>query len=177
MRTRYRVLEPQAPHFITSTVVGWLPVFTTAARCQIIVDSLEYCRAHKGLKVHAWVILDSHLHAILAAPDLPRVIADFKRHTARRLIELLEAENADWLLHLMRQWCPGYKTQSDIQFWQEGYHPEALFSDAVMEQKLEYLHNNPVKRGLVAAPEHWRFSSAHEWCSGTTPLLRCDPWR
>ena len=51
------------------------------------------------------------------------------------------------------------------------------FSRAVMVQKLEYLHHNPVARGLVAAPEHWRHSSAHEWCPGVTPLLRCDPWR
>ncbi len=48
MRSRYRVQEPQALHFVTSTVVGWLPVFTTARRCQIVVDSLEYCRAHKA---------------------------------------------------------------------------------------------------------------------------------
>ncbi len=51
MRSRYRVQEPQSPQFVTSTIVGWLPVFTTAARCEIVVDSLAYCRAHKGLKV------------------------------------------------------------------------------------------------------------------------------
>lgn len=176
MRSRYRVTELHAPQFITSTVVGWLPVFTTDVRCKIVTDSLEYCRTHKGLKIHAWVILDNHLHAIVAAPDLPRVIADFKRHTARALTTQLRAEECDWLLHLLRQWRPGYKTESDLQFWQEGFHPQALMSDEVMEQKLTYLHNNPVARGLVAAPEHWRYSSAHEWCPGVTPLLRCDPW-
>ncbi|MGB8170354.1 MAG: transposase [Chthoniobacteraceae bacterium] len=177
MRSRYRVQELQAPHFVTSTIVGWLPVFTTAARCQIIVDSLEYCRAHKGLKIHAWVVLENHLHAILAAPDLSRVLADFKRHTARRILELLAAEECEWLLHLLRQWRAAHKTESEFQVWQEGSHPQALMSDAVMQQKLEYLHNNPVKRGLVAVPEHWRYSSAHEWCPGVMPLLRCDPWR
>ncbi|HEV7866914.1 MAG TPA: transposase [Chthoniobacteraceae bacterium] len=177
MRSRYRVVEPGAAQFVTSTVVDWLPVFTNAARCQIIVDSLEYCRREKGLKVCAWVILDNHLHAVLAAPELPRVMADFKRHTARRLIELFRAEKCDWLLALMRAACPSYKTESDLQFWQEGYHPQALISDTVMLQKLEYLHNNPVQRGLVAAPEHWWYSSAHEWCAGAEPLLRCDPWR
>ena len=47
----------------------------------------------------------------------------------------------------------------------------------MMLQKLEYLHNNPVKRGLVAAPEHWRYSSAHEWLPGAVPALRVDEWR
>ena len=170
-------MEPHAPQFITSTVVGWLPVFTTEARCQIIVDALDYCRQHKGLRVYGWVILDSHLHAVVAAPDVPRVMADFKRHTARQLVEQLKKEDCAWLLRLMREACPGYKEESDYQVWQEGYHPQAIVSDAVMEQKLTYLHNNPVKRGLAAAPGHWRYSSAHEWCPGVVPVMRCDAWK
>lgn len=90
MRSRYRVHNLDQAHFVTSTVVAWLPVFTTAARCDLLVQSLEYCRTHKALKIYAWVILDNHFHAILSAPDLPRVMADLKRHTARRLIELLQ---------------------------------------------------------------------------------------
>jgi len=61
--------------------------------------------------------------------------------------------------------------------WQEGFHPVAIVSDEIMLQKMEYLHNNPVARGLVAAREHWRYSSAHEDCAGVEPVLRCDPWR
>lgn len=59
----------------------------------------------------------------------------------------------------------------------EGYHPQSLACDEIMLQKLQYLHNNPVKRGLVASPEHWRYSSAHEWLPGALPLLRVDEWR
>ncbi|MEI7958880.1 MAG: hypothetical protein WCI40_07200 [Verrucomicrobiota bacterium] len=70
---------------MTSTIVAWLPVFTTSARCDILVQSLAYCRMHKGLVIYGWVILDNHFHAILAAPDLPRVLADLKRHTAQQL--------------------------------------------------------------------------------------------
>ena len=46
----------------------------------------------------------------------------------------------------------------------------------MMEQKRAYLHNNPVKRGWVGEPEHWRYSSAHEWLPAAQPMLRCDPW-
>ena len=52
-----------------------------------------------------------------------------------------------------------------------------IVSDEMMLQKLEYLHNNPVKRGLVASPEHWCYSSAHTWLAGATPVLRVDSWR
>jgi len=98
VRSRYRVNDPGAAHFITATVVDWLPIFTTASRCDVVVQSLNYCQEKKGMKIHAWVILDSHFHAILAAPDLSQVLADLKRHTARQLLELLETENCDWLL-------------------------------------------------------------------------------
>jgi putative transposase len=46
-----------------------------------------------------------------------------------------------------------------------------------MNQKLDYVHDNPVVRGLVSGPEHWRYSSAHEWLVGVTPAMKCDPWR
>ena len=88
MRSRYRIHETHVAHFVTGTIVAWLPVFTTAARCDILVESLAYCREHKGLRIHAWVILDNHFHALLSAPDFSRTLADLKRHTAQRLMDL-----------------------------------------------------------------------------------------
>jgi len=142
-----------------------------------LIESLEYCRAHKGLTIYGFVVLDNHIHAILAAPDLSRVMADFKRHTARRILEQLETERCDWLLHEFQHFRAGHKAGSEHQIWQEGFHPQAISNDEMMLQKLEYLHNNPVKRGLAASSEHWRYSSAHEWCAGAVPVMRCDKWR
>ena len=177
MRSRYRINEPHLAHFVTSSIVAWLPVFTKAARCQILTDSLAYCREHKGLRIYGWVILDTHFHALLAAPDLSGTLSDLKRHTAQRLLDQLESERCEWLLHQLKFRRAAHKSESKHQIWQEGVHPQAIPSDEIMLQKLEYLHNNPVKRGLVAAPEHWRFSSAHEWCPGVETVLRCDSWR
>lgn len=177
MRSRYRIYDSGAPHFVTGTTVAWLPIFTTAARCDILVQALEYCRANKELKIHAWVILENHFHAILAAPDLSRVLADLKRHTARRVVEQLQAECCEWLLAQLRRRRLAHKTESIHQVWQEGSYPQMIAGDEMMLQKLEYLHNNPVKRGLVASPEHWRYSSAHEWLAGAAPVLRVDAWR
>jgi REP element-mobilizing transposase RayT len=176
-RSRYRILEQDIAHFVTGTTVAWLPIFTTVARCDILVQAFEYCRAHKGLKLHAWVILDTHFQAIVGARELAQVLADLKRHTARKIIEQLESERCDWLLRQLREARAPLKTESQYQVWQEGSHPQAILSDAMMLQKLEYLHNNPVKRGLVASPEHWRYSSAHDWLPGAAVKLRCDPWR
>ncbi len=177
MRSRYRAHEPHAAYFVTSTVVAWLPIFTTAARCDILIESLEYCRLQKGLKIYAWVVLDNHFHAILSAPSLPRVLADFKRYTAQRVLERLEKENVEWLLNQFQYFRAKHKTESTRQVWQEGSHPQEIMDDEMMLQKLDYIHHNPVKRGLVATAEHWRYSSAHERCLGAASVLRCDPWK
>ncbi len=153
MRSRYRVHDLHAAHFVTSTIVAWLPVFTTAARCDILIKSWWYCREHKGLRIHAWVILDNHFHAILSAPDLMQVMRDFKRHTARAILNQLEQEQCEWLLNQLEYFRLAHKPESERQVWQEGFHPIAIESDEMMLQKMEYLHNNPVARGLVAAPE------------------------
>src|SRR5437879_4291551 len=99
MRSRYYVREKERAHFITSSIVGWLPVFTTQACCEILVQALDYCRRSKGLKLYAWVIMDNHFHAVVHAPEISRIImADLKKFTARRLLAQLKAERRDWLL-------------------------------------------------------------------------------
>jgi hypothetical protein len=103
-------------------------------------------------------------------------MADFKRHTAQRLLDQLKDENCEWLLNQLRYFRLPYKTDSVHQFWQEGFHPQALEGEKMIEQKLDYIHGNPVQRGLVGAPEHWRYSSAHEWLPEAIPAMKCDSW-
>ncbi|MEI6561795.1 MAG: transposase [Verrucomicrobiota bacterium] len=177
MRTRYRIQSPDHAHFVTSTVVEWLPVFTSSACCDILIRSFEHCREHKDLRIHGWVILDNHFHAILSGPELANTIRDLKRFTSRALLEQIRAEGREWLLNQLAYYRAAHKLASEHQVWQEGVHPQAIQGDEMMLQKLEYLHNNPVKRGMVAAPEDWRYSSAHEWSKGALPVMKCDPWR
>ncbi|HWB58734.1 MAG TPA: transposase [Chthoniobacteraceae bacterium] len=178
MRSRYRFNDPHAAHFITSTIVEWLPVFTTSACCDILIQSLKYCRKEKSLRIHGWVILDNHFHAIVSGPELADTIRDLKRFTSRALLDQIRSEKRDWLLNQLAYYRPAHrKAASEHQVWQEGVHPQAIVTDEMMLQKLEYVHNNPVKRRLVASPEHWTYSSAHEWLPGAIPVLKCDPWR
>ena len=177
MRSRYRILEPHAAHFVTGTIVNWLPIFTTGACCDVLVASLLHCRAQMGLQIHAWVILDNHFHAILSGPDLAETLGAMRRYTAHALLEQIATERREWLLNQLAYYKAAHKTGSQHQVWQEGLHPQAMAGDEMMLQKLDYLHHNPVKRGLVAAPDHWRYSSAHEWLAGGLPVFKCDPWR
>jgi putative transposase len=177
VRSRYLVREEYQAHFVTSTIVDWLPVFTTSDCCDIVTEAFDYCRKHKELKLYGWVIMPNHFHAVVQATELSRVMADLKKFTARRLIAQLEIERKEWLLKILRDFRLSHKHESTYQVWQEGFHPQALYSDETISQKLEYLQNNSVRAGFVAAPEHWRYSSAHEWCDGAIPVMRCDDWR
>ena len=112
-----------------------------------------------------------------ARPTSPRCWPISRSFTARRLVEQLPREGRDWLLRLLAGEKAAHKTGSRHQVWQEGFHPQSIQDDAMMLQKLEYIHNNPVRRGWVASPEHWRWSSAHEWLGGVSPVLFCDPWK
>jgi len=174
MQSRYRFAESNAAYFVTCTTVEWLPVFSRQATCYVLVKSLLYCREQKNMRIYAWVIMDNHFHAILSATGLSAIMQQLKSFTAKQIIGHLQSDSRDWLLNQLRFYAKG---SVEHQLWKEGSHPQAILDDEMMLQKMEYLHNNPVRRGWVASPEHWRYSSAHEWLPGATPLLRCDQWR
>jgi REP element-mobilizing transposase RayT len=153
-RSRYVILDPAQPHFLTCTVLEWLPVFTRPDAVQILLDSWAHQRAHDGLRLYGYVILENHLHFVAQAPRLDRCVASFKSFTAARLLGLLEQRQAERLLARFRFAKLAHKHDRDYQFWQEGSHAELIFSEAVMREKLEYIHQNPLKRGYVDLPEH-----------------------
>ncbi len=146
-RSRYYFAEPDRPHFLTCTVVEWLPVFTRQEAVQILFDSWEYLQRHQGLRLYGFVVLENHLHAVAQAEDLPAAWRSFKSYTARKLIDLLEAHHAEALLKRMHFARKAGRGDREYQFWQEGSHPQLIDGEAMLRQKLEYIHQNPVKRG------------------------------
>ncbi len=121
------------------------------------------------------MVLENHLHFAAQAPRLDKCVASFKSYTAARLIELLKEHHAERLLARLRFAKKAHKQDREYQFWQEGSHAELLFSDEVMRQKLDYIHYNPVQRGYVDLPEHWRYSSARSYM-GQEGLIEVDRW-
>ncbi|MBT7589861.1 MAG: transposase [Candidatus Scalindua sp.] len=168
MRTRYQILDSNSNsvYFITSTIVEWIPVFTKQEYFEIIINSLSYCRENKGLKLYAYVILDNHVHLICSADNLTQIIKYFKSHTAREIIKAAEVDRKKWLLNQLEFYKKKYKKDSKHQVWQEGYHPQIITEEDIFKQKVEYIHNNPVKKGLVEDVEHWIYSSAKNYLCG-----------
>ena len=159
-RSRYRFAEPDRPHFLTCTVVEWLPVFTRPEAVQILLDCWRYQQQHDGLRLYGFVILENHLHAVAQAENLPAIWSRFKSFTARGLIDLLVAHRAEALLKRMQFAHKAQRGDREHQLWQEGSHPQLIADHDMLRQKIDYIHQNPVKRGYVDRPEHWRWSSA-----------------
>ena len=107
--------------------------------------------------------METHLHLVASAPDLVKDMKEFKSYTARRIVDYLEETNQAGLLEQLRELKRFHKTQSAYQVWQEGSHPQQIGNDGIMRQKLEYTHNNPVRRSYVDEPAHWRHSSARNY--------------
>ena len=174
-RSRYVITEPDKPHFLTCTVVEWLPVFTRPDAVQILLDSWSWLRANQGFQLYGFVVLENHLHFVAQAPRLDKCVNSFKSFTAARLIELLKQHRAERLLTRLRFAKLAHKRDREFQFWQEGSHAELVVSETVMRQKLEYIHANPVKRGYVDLAEHWRYSSARSYL-GEEGVVEVDRW-
>jgi REP element-mobilizing transposase RayT len=162
-RTRYRIFEQEQPHFLTSTIVGWLPIFTRSETVEVLLESWRFLQKQGRILLYGFVILENHLHWIASSPELGKEVGDFKSFTARRIIDLLETQNVRVLLDQFRNLKLHHKTDRDYQLWQEGSHPEQINGPEMMLQKLDYIHYNPVKRGYVDEPTHWRYSSARNY--------------
>ena len=174
-RSRYVITEADKPHFLTCTIMEWLPVFTRPKVVQIILDCWQYQREHEGLKLYGYVILENHLHFIAQAPELDKCVSHFKSFTARKIIDYLKTQGIESLLTRLRFAKRAHKSDREYQFWQEGVHAEMVFSEEIMLEKLTYIHGNPVKRGYVDRAEHWRYSSARNY-DGQEGLIDVDAW-
>jgi putative transposase len=162
-RSRYRIFESEYPYFMTCTVVGWLPVFTRPEAVEILFDCWRFLQQRRDFVLYGYVVLENHLHLIASAPELANAMKSFKMFTARQLIELLRKHSAEVLLGQLRALKLEHKRKSEYQVWQEGSHAKQIQNEAMMRQKLEYMHNNPVKRGYIDDPLHWRYSSARSY--------------
>jgi putative transposase len=163
MRSSYKFQDKEGIYFVTSTVIEWVPIFTSASYFNIMISALKYCQTNMCLNVFAYVFMENHYHLVCQAPDLSKTMQSYKRHTAKKILEQLETDKKKWVLDLLSFYKKRHKTESDHQFWQEGSHPQQVVSNKVLRQKIQYIHYNPVRRGYVAEPEHWVFSSAGDY--------------
>jgi len=177
MSRNYKCHNPEGMYFVSFAFVEWLDVFTRDEYKNILLDSLRYCQNEKGMEIFAWCIMPNHVHLIFRSingqrPEL--LLGDFKRFTSKALVKAIqENPSENQKTSFLKVFENAGKASSNVnvyQFWQHHSHPIELWSAHVIVQKLNYIHYNPVIKGLAQTPEDYEYSSAADY-SGKKGLL------
>jgi REP element-mobilizing transposase RayT len=168
MSTGYKISEQDELHFATFQIVRWVDIFTRQAYRDIVIDSLRFCQQAKGLEIYAYVIMSNHIHLLIRSDrgKLSDSIREFKSYTARKILETVDTgseSRRDWMLNLFEFSAKQHKRNEKYQLWTHENHAEIIYSNHFMDEKINYIHENPVRAGIVEKPEDYLYSSARNY--------------
>ncbi|HNP18601.1 MAG TPA: transposase [Fulvivirga sp.] len=179
MSRNYKFYNKEGLYFVSFATVYWLDIFVRDLYFDLIIKSLDYCRKQKGMEIYAYCIMTSHIHLIFRAKESnPSVLMkEMKTYTSKKLQEAIklnpQESRKEYLLWLMERAGQKNSNVKYRQFWQQHNHPIELWSPTVIDQKVDYIHQNPVEAGFVNEAEHWKYSSAIDYAGGKG-LLEID---
>ncbi|MEP7197569.1 MAG: transposase [Saprospiraceae bacterium] len=180
MSTKYKFLDPEGIYFVTFATVGWVDIFTRFEYKNIFVESLKYCQKHKGLILHAWCLMTNHVHLIFSSVDPGKhsnILRDLKKYTANSILEAIKLNpkesRKEWILEIFGKAGIRNSNNTKFQFWRQDNHPMEIYSPMIISQKINYVHNNPLKDGVVSEPEHYLYSSACDY-AGIKGLIEVE---
>jgi len=170
MSRNYKFKNPEGVYFVSFAVVEWIDIFTRLEYKEIILDSLRYCQQNKGMEIFAWCVMTNHVHLIFRSvneqkPEL--LLGDFKRFTSNAIVKAIKENPREsrkaWLLERFKLAASQSSNVKHYQFWRHDNKPIELWSNKVIDEKINYIHNNPVDEGLVNYPEEYIYSSAKDY--------------
>jgi REP element-mobilizing transposase RayT len=175
MTTGYKIKDQESLYFLTFQIVDWLDVFTRKVYKDIIIDSFKYIIDKKGFQLFAYVIMSNHVHLVAHSSDgkLSETIRDFKKYTSKRIIKTIKTvheSRKEWLLNRFEYRADQHRRNESYQVWTHENHAVLLFSPEFIREKIEYIHNNPVRAGIVEKPEDYLYSSARNYSSLDAPI-------
>jgi putative transposase len=163
-------------HFVTSTVVGFLPIFQNPDLAVIFVDNLCFYQDRGDFTLLAWVLMPDHFHLVFRRSEnksVSQILGNLKRMTSRQITEQLEKSGASSLLSDLTNAALKESTK-DSRVWQYRFDSLVITREETLRQKIDYIHFNPVRRGLVAEPEDWSYSSAVNYSGHDRGLVDAD---
>jgi len=163
MSQRYKIIDSTVPTFVTK-IIDWVDLFIRPTYFKILDDSLNYCIANKELTLQAYVYMSSHIHLIISSQEneLLDSIYDLKKHTSKeflKAIKELPESRREWILAKFNYAAKRVKKGVSYTVWKDGYHPVILDTSKKIEQRINYIHYNPVASDLVYHERDWKNSS------------------
>ena len=165
MSTGYQINDQEGVYFLTFQIVEWIDLFTRQIYRDIVIDSFRYAIANKSFQVFAFVIMSNHVHLIAqsASGNLSGTIRDIKKYTSKKIIETIQTiqeSRSRWMLNQFRYHAQLTARNEMYQVWSHENHAMHLYAPGFIKEKIEYIHNNPVRSGIVEKPEDFLYSSA-----------------
>jgi REP element-mobilizing transposase RayT len=165
--TAYKIIDKEKAYFLTFQIVGWVDIFTRKIYRDIVIDSLIFCQQQKGLNLFAYVIMSNHIHLLAQSEfgDLSGFIRDFKNYTSRKILDYIDngVESRKEWMNIVFKYHGKFKHNQINQIWTHENHAELIYSENFIRQKLNYIHENPVRSGIVAKAEDYLYSSARNY--------------
>jgi putative transposase len=162
-------------HHLTFSCFHHIPLFSRDRSCQWMLDALTLGQEQEKYDLWAYVIMPEHVHVVLWPHEnikISQILTTLKQSVSKRAILWLK-QNAPAYLSRMEDIQPNGSRIH--RFWQRGGgYDRNLRSVADIYEKIEYIHNNPVRRRLVTQPENWPWSSCHAWQSGENIPIAID---
>ncbi|MGB2803639.1 MAG: transposase [Candidatus Zixiibacteriota bacterium] len=139
--------------FVTTTFKEWAPFGNIQGFYPALTESLVFCATKYGALIAGYVLMPTHIHLLIfiEGSKLGAFMRDFKKFIAQKVIKDLKGDGSS--------------------VWMPRYDRVAIYSDNVLRQKLNYIHHNPVKTGLVRNAEDWQWSSARDYASVSEGMI------
>ena len=152
-----RYQQTRQLHFITFSCYHRAPFLDTLNARNTFIQSLERTRRWYGFYVVGYVVMPEHVHLLISEPERSSL------HVALQMLKQIVSRKLRRKL-------------ADHPFWQPRYYDFNVWSERKRMEKLRYIHNNPVKRGLVANPEEWEWSSFRHYITGEEGVVEIESW-
>ena len=180
MSVSRRYFAPARLQFITSSAYGRLKLFDSYRLRLMFVGVLREYRQQLGFLLIGWVLMPEHFHFLIEpepAESTSRLLQELKKRTAQRVVSVLtENQGHAWCRKMLNglRLPPGAHSDSRYRVWERRFYAYGVYRWKKRLEKLNYMHNNPVKRGLVRSPEEWPWSSFRFYYLNDTSLLSMD---
>ena len=179
MSRKYKFHDNDKLYFISFATVNWIDVFVREEYMQVVIESWKYCHEKKALEIYGWCIMPSHVHMIIGSKKdkLEDIVRDMKKHTSMELKEVIKnnvhESRKEWIIWMMERAGKKNGNNKDWQFWQQHNKPLEITGQQMFDEKLLYIHQNPVQAGFVTREEDWKYSSARDFCGMKGLVVLC----
>jgi putative transposase len=166
--------------FITTSTYRRVRLFADPQYCPLFVDALRAVRAKFQFRLSGWVLMPEHFHVLLqpvVAESTSDIVKDVKQRSAFAVLEALRAQSHLASCRTLLRWFrlpASVHDHAHYRVWQRRFVPFGVYTEKKCREKLDYMRNNPVKRGLAASPGGWPWSSWRFYYIEDRSILEMD---